>query len=593
MQKYQRQFTWDYDNILCSETQYHLVKFQGGKNMQAAEAIVQIMKKEGITDSFGIPGAGINPVYKYMEAMSMNHYCMRHEEACVHAADGYYRTKHEIALAICTSGPGATNFVTGLYTAFADSIPVLAITGQANSWQMKQDAFQCVDMVSIASTVCKKVYCPLDAQEIPKIMQEAFYLMRSGRPGPVLIDLPLDIQQVEIDFNIDDYEPLPVEGPSAERAKIEEALDLIAKAKSPAIIMGGGVILSKAEKEVIEFAELLQIPIIQTYMAKGGVPIDHPLNAGHAGIQVGQPIGNRVFLDSDLIIGIGNRFTDRHTGNIDVYRKGRKFIHIDIEPTQIGKVFQPDLGIVSDAKKAAQMLIDVAKERHMGAVGRPGVETLPELRKELARKTDYDQTPMMPHRVFQEMNEVFDDNTIFTAGCGITQIWSGQLQNIDRPRRYLPSGGAGTLGFEVPAAFGAKVADPSAISVNVLGDFGFTFMGEEIAVAAAHDLPIITVIVNNAYLGLIRQNQKVAYGFEYGVDMPYNQTGLIDYVKIAEGYGCVGERVFTPAELRAALERAVASNKSYVIEAICEPEQLCDMGVALDNIRSFAPETDQ
>lgn len=558
--------------------------------MQAAEAIVQIMVKEGIKDAFGIPGAGINPVYKYMEKISMNHYCMRHEEACVHAADGYYRAKHDIALAICTSGPGATNFVTGLYTAFADSIPVLAITGQANSWQLKQDAFQSVDMVSIASTVCKKVYCPLDAQEIPKIMQEAFHLMRSGRPGPVLIDLPLDIQQVEIDFDINQYEPLTVSKPQAAIDELHALLDMIEAAQSPAIIMGGGVILAKAEQALIEFAESLQLPIIQTYMAKGGVPIDHPLNAGHAGIQVGQPIGNRVFLDSDLIIGIGNRFTDRHTGNLEVYRRGRQFVHIDIEATQIGKVFQPDLGIVSDAQYALEQLNTLVKERKMGDQQRLDVASLPQLRKELARETNYNQIPMIPHRVFQELNEVFDENTIFTAGCGITQIWSGQLQQINRPRRYLPSGGAGTLGFEVPAAFGAKVADPTAISVNVLGDFGFTFMGEEIAVAAAHNKPIITVIVNNAYLGLIRQNQKMAYGFEYGVDMPYNQTGLIDYVKIAEGYGCIGERVFTPTELRAALERAVASNQSYVIDAICEPEQLCDMGVALDNIRSFAPE---
>lgn len=561
--------------------------------MKAAEAIVQIMVKEGIKDAFGIPGAAINPVYKYMESISMNHYCMRHEEACIHAADGYYRAKHELALAICTSGPGATNFVTGLYTAYADSIPLLAITGQANSWQLEQDAFQSVDMVSIASTVCKKVYCPLDAQEIPAIMQEAFYLMRSGRPGPVLIDLPLDVQQMEIAFDIDSYESLPIENPVANLTEINQLLDMIEAAKAPAIIMGGGVILAQAEKELLTFAEQLQLPIIQTYMAKGGVPVDHPLNAGHAGIQVGQPIGNSVFLDSDLIIGIGNRFTDRHTGNLEVYRNGRKFVHIDVEKNQIGKVFQPDLGIVSDAKQALLLLIEAAKERNLTNQNRPGIGELPQLREELARKTNYNQVPIIPHRVFQELNEVFDDQTIFTAGCGITQIWSGQLQDINRPRRYLPSGGAGTLGFELPAAFGAKVADPEAISVTVLGDFGFTFMGEEIAVAAAYNKPIITVIVNNAYLGLIRQNQINAYDFEYGVDMPYNQTGLIDYVKVAEGYGCIGERVFTPQELRGALERAAASDRSYVIDVICEPEQLCDMGMALDNIRSFAPETQE
>lgn len=556
--------------------------------MKVAEAIVQIMVKEGITDAFGIPGAGINPVYKYLESAPIEHFCMRHEEACMHAADGYYRASHKIAAALCTSGPGATNFVTGLYTANIDSIPVLAITGQANSWQMEQDAFQCVDMVSIAETVCKKVFCVLDGSKIADIMKEAFYLMRSGKPGPVLIDLPLDIQQQEIEFDIADYEPQIIEEVIPDLPKIKEAMDLIEESSAPVIIMGGGVILSHAEKELIEFAELLDIPVITTYMAKGGIPVDHPLNAGHAGIQVGQPIGNKYFLESDLVIGIGNRFTDRHTGSLDVYRDGRKFIHMDIEKGQIGKVFAPDLGIVSDAKKGIIALTEEAKKRNSQPVNTQRAAELPILRKELARKTDYDSTPMMPHRVFYEMNKAFDDNTMFTAGCGITQIWSGQLQEINKPRRYLPSGGAGTLGYEIPAAFGAKVADPSVHSVTALGDFGFTFMVEEIAVAAALNKPIIVVIVNNAYLGLIRQNQIGAYDFEYGVDMPYNQDGTMDYIKVAEGFGCQAERAFTPAELEAALKRAKDSGKTYVIDAICVQEQLCDMGPSLDKIKSFA-----
>lgn len=556
--------------------------------MKVAEAIVQIMVKEGITDAFGIPGAGINPVYKYLESAPIEHFCMRHEEACMHAADGYYRASHKIAAALCTSGPGATNFVTGLYTANIDSIPVLAITGQANSWQMEQDAFQCVDMVSIAETVCKKVFCVLDGSTIVDVMKEAFYLMRSGKPGPVLIDLPLDIQQQEIEFDIADYEPQIIEEVIPDLPKIKEAMDLIEESSAPVIIMGGGVILSHAEKELLEFAELLDIPVITTYMAKGGIPVNHPLNAGHAGIQVGQPIGNKYFLESDLVIGIGNRFTDRHTGSLDVYRDGRKFIHMDIEKGQIGKVFAPDLGIVSDAKKGIIALTEEAKKRNSQPVNTQRAAELPILRKELARKTDYDSTPMMPHRVFYEMNKAFDDNTMFTAGCGITQIWSGQLQEINKPRRYLPSGGAGTLGYEIPAAFGAKVADPSVHSVTVLGDFGFTFMVEEIAVAAALNKPIIVVIVNNAYLGLIRQNQIGAYDFEYGVDMPYNQDGTMDYIKVAEGFGCQAERAFTPAELEAALKRAKDSGKTYVIDAICVQEQLCDMGPSLDKIKSFA-----
>ncbi|MDR0396038.1 MAG: glyoxylate carboligase [Oscillospiraceae bacterium] len=558
--------------------------------MQAGQALVQILVKEGVTDAFGIPGAGINPVYKYLKDAPISHYCMRHEEACTHAADGYYRASHRIALAICTSGPGATNFVTGLYTANIDSIPFLAITGQAASGQLGMDPFQCVDIAEITKTVTKKSTCVLDARALPDVLREAFYLMRSGKPGPVLIDLPLDVQQAEIEFNIDDYEPLPVEPPAPDPGKIEQAIDMLAQAKKPLIIMGGGVTLSQSEPELIAFAELLRIPIIMTYMAKGGVPLAHPLNAGHAGIQVGQPIGNDTFLESDVVLGVGCRFTDRHTGDLKVYRGGRKFIHIDIEPGQIGKVFQPDIGIVSDAKKAVAALAAAAKKRGLKPFGEERITLLQEKRAKLARKTDYDTVPIMPHRVFHEINAAFDADTMFTVGCGITQIWSGQLQNIDKPRRYLPSGGAGTLGYEIPAAFGAKAADPLRHSVTVLGDFGFTFMGEEIGVAAVYGKPIIVVILNNAYLGLIRQNQKGAYGFEYAVDMPYNQDGRIDYVKIAEGFGCEAERAFTPDELSAALARAKASGKTYVIDAVCVPEQLCDMGGSVAAVKSFAPQ---
>ena len=558
--------------------------------MKAAEALVQIIVKEGVTDAFGIPGAGINPVYKYLETAPIDHYCMRHEEACTHAADGYYRASHKIALSICTSGPGATNFVTGLYTANIDSIPMLAVTGQANTWQLNQDPFQCVDMVKIAEAVTKKVWCITDAAELPQIMREAFYLMRSGKPGPVLIDFPLDMQMAEIDFNIDDYKSISVEKPAPKQADIAAALDLLDGAKAPVIIMGGGVTLSESEDKLIALAEYLQIPVITTYMAKGGIPLEHPLNAGHAGIQVGQPIGNKVFLESDLVLGVGCRFTDRHTGALDVYRKDRKFIHIDIEPAQIGKVFSPELGIVADAGLAADALLEGAKKRGMSPVNQKRASDIPALRAELKRKTDFDQIPMLPHRVFHEVNEAFDADTMFTTGCGITQIWSGQLQEIDKPMRYLPSGGAGTLGFEIPGILGAKVAHPERHAVTVLGDFGFTFMGEEVAVAAVYNKPIIIVIVNNANLGLIRQNQKGAYGFEYEVAMPYNQDGQIDYVKVAEGYGCLAERVHTPEQLKAALVRAKNSGKSYVIDAICLPEQLCDMGGNLENCKSFAPQ---
>ncbi len=556
----------------------------------AGEAAVQIMVKEGITDAFGIPGAGINAVYKYLENAPISHYGMRHEEACTHAADAYYRAGHKIALAICTAGPGATNFVTGLYTANIDSIPMLAMVGQANTWQLSMDPFQCVDMVSIAGTVTKKVFRPMKAEEVPEMLREAFYLMRAGKPGPVLIDFPLDVQMAELEFDIAQYEAKEVEQVLPDQELIDQAIDMLASAKSPVIIMGGGVTLSESEPELIAFAEKYQIPVITTYMAKGGIPSGHPLNAGHAGIQVGQPVGNKYMLESDVVLAVGCRFSDRHTGDLKVYRGERRFIHIDIEPKQIGKVFEPDLGIVSDAALAIRALTQAAERKGLAPSDNPRVKELPVLREKMARRTDYDTVPIMPHRVFHEINKAFDEDTMFTTGCGIVQIWSGQLQQIDRPRRYLPSGGAGTLGFDIPAAFGAKVAHPERYSVTVLGDFGFTFMVEEIAVCAVFDRPVIVVIVNNANLGLIRQNQKGAYGYEYAVSMPYNQDGTMDYVKVAEGFGCMGERVFTPQELTAALERAKVSGKTYIIDAICVKEQLCDMGGSIAAVKSWAPE---
>ena len=553
--------------------------------MQVAEIIVKILEKEGITDAFGIPGAGINPVYKYLGQSGIKHYCVRHEEAAVHAADGYYRACGKMALSICTSGPGATNFVTGIYTANIDSIPLIAITGQAVTNQLGKDAFQCVDIAKICEPIAKATFCVTDPNAIVGVMQRAFLLAKSGKPGPIVIDLPLDVQMADVAFNADEYQPLAFENPHPDLKDIEKAIAMINEAKSPTIIMGGGVILANAADLCVQFAEQMQMPVITTYMAKGGIPSNHPLNAGHAGIQVGQPIGNRVFLDSDLIIGIGCRFTDRHTGNINVYKGNRKFIHINVEPKEIGKIFQPDLGIVADARFALEALIKVASDKGQRKDA-ARIEALQSLRKQLKRKTDYDTVPIKPHRVYEELNKFFKDDAIFTTGCGLNQIWSGQLQDINQPGLYLPSGGAGTLGYDIPAAFGAKVANPSKHAVAVMGDFGFTFHVQELAVAAANDVPVIVVIVNNAYLSLIRQNQKYAYSFEHAVSMEVNQ-GVMDYVKVAEGFACAGERVFNPEDIRPALERAAQSKKPYVIDIVCEKETDCSMGPAVDSIKEF------
>nr|WP_319520848.1 thiamine pyrophosphate-binding protein [uncultured Sphaerochaeta sp.] len=554
--------------------------------MQVAEIIVRILEKEGIETAFGIPGASINPVFKYLEHSKIKHHLMRHEEAAVHAADGYYRSSSKLALAICTSGPGATNFVTGLYTAKIDSIPLIAITGQAKSSQLGTDAFQCVDIVAMTKEVVKKSVCVLNPHEIEKIMQEAIYTAKEGRPGPVLIDLPLDIQMVDIPFDIDSYQSLPIERKQPESTAISTALELLVSAKNPIIIAGGGVILSHAEKELASFAEFMNIPIITTYMAKGLVPEDHYLNAGMVGIQVGaSSSGNANFLESDVVLGIGCRFTDRHTGALDTYTAGRTFIHVDIDPNEIGKLFNVEVGIVSDAKEALQSLISLAKASGLRNTS-TRVKEISKRKTQSELKGVFRGELINPKDIFIKVNETFGDDALYTTGCGLVQIWSGQYQLINRPRIYFPSGGAGTLGFDIPAAIGASVGKGNAKTVCMMGDFGFTFLVEELAVASKYNLPIVVIILNNAYLSLIRQNQKYAYSYEHAVDMQENHGG-VDYCKVSEGLGCSAERVKTYEELEDALQRAKDSTRPYVLDIIVDRQTDCNMGNDIAHIKMF------
>jgi tartronate-semialdehyde synthase len=559
----------------------------GELGMQAAEVVVRILESEGIEAAFGIPGAAINPVYEHLgSSKQIKHYLARHEEGAVHAADGYFRACGQMALAICTSGPGATNFVTGLYTAQIDSIPLIAITGQNVRAQLGKEAFQCVDIAEIARPVCKATWIITEPHQVPTTMREAFRVAREGRPGPVLIDLPLDVQLADIPYDPQADAPLPVTKPEPDRKQIARAVDMLLAAEKPVLIMGGGVLLAGASERFIQFAEYLSLPVITTYMATGGIPAAHPLHVGHIGIQVGSPFGNQFFLESDLVMGIGNRFGDRHTGKLETYTEGRRFIHVNVEPSHIGRIVPTELGIVADAGLALDALLAEIKARTEPLAPSDRVKNIPTDRARLARKTDYDQVPIMPQRVYQEMNEYFDSNTIYTTGCGLTQIWSGQFQSIASPYTYLASGGAGTLGFDLPAAIGAKIAQPEATVVAVMGDGGFGFMIEELAMACQHQIPIVVVIINNGYLSLIRQNQRYAYEYEYAVDLTYDGLG-VDFVKLAESFGAYGERVTQPEEIRPAFERALLSGKPAVVDIIVEREADASMGGSLDAVREF------
>jgi tartronate-semialdehyde synthase len=556
--------------------------------MQAAEAMVKILEDEGVEVIFGIPGAAILPFYSALRKSKIKHHLARHEEGASHAADGYARASGKVSVCVGTSGPAGTNMVTGLYAAQVDSIPIIAITGQNVTAQLGKEAFQAVDIAEIVKPITKKSYCVKEASQLPAITREAFRIAREGRPGPVLIDLPLDVQKREIEYDPDTDAPLEVAKPAPDNRKIKRALEMLLEAERPLMLLGGGVIIADACDEFIELAEYLALPVVTTLMGKGGIAVDHPLYAGQVGTSCNTPYGNKFFLESDLVLGVGCRFSDRHTGALDVYTKGRKFIHIDIEPTQIGRIIPTDLGIVADAKLALRALLAMAREMTPPRQPDERVAAIPEKRLQYQRRLDFDQIPIKPQRVFKEINEFFDEDTVFTTCIGLNQIWSSQFQRIFKPRHYLLPGGAGPLGWDLPAAIGAKIARPEKTVVDIVGDYGLGFCGEEMAMAVMYRVPIIVIIINNGYLSLIRQQEKYIYDMNFEVTTWYDGT-MVDFVKFAEAYGAYGQRVEEPEEIKPALRRALEANWPSIVEIIVERETDASMGVALDKVVEYEP----
>ncbi|MEV6293224.1 glyoxylate carboligase [Streptomyces sp. NPDC004059] len=554
--------------------------------MTAARAAVEILKREGVTDAFGVPGAAINPFYKALkEGGGIHHTLARHVEGASHMAEGYTRTKPgNIGVCIGTSGPAGTDMITGLYSAIGDSVPILCITGQAPTHVIHKEDFQAVDIASIAKPVTKMAVTVLEAAQVPGVFQQAFHLMRSGRPGPVLIDLPIDVQLTEIEFDPETYEPLPVYKPAATRAQIEKAISFLLASERPVIVAGGGVIGADATDLLVEFAELTRTPVIPTLMGWGTLPDDHELNAGMVGVQTSHRYGNANFLESDFVLGIGNRWANRHTGyKLDVYRQGRTFVHVDIEPTQIGKIFPPDYGVVSDAKAALELFVEVAKE--LKAAGRlpdrsAWVASTQERKATLLRRTHFDDVPMKPQRVYEEMNKAFGPDTRYVTTIGLSQIAGAQMLHVYKPRHWINCGQAGPLGWTIPAAIGVAKADPDSPVVALSGDYDFQFLIEELAVAAQHRIPYVHVLVNNAYLGLIRQAQ-IGLDINFQVNLEFENINTpeigvygVDHVKVAEGLGCKAIRVTEPDQLGAAFEQAKKLAAEYrvpvVVEAILE-----------------------
>ncbi len=574
--------------------------------MRAIEAAVRVLEREGVTTAFGVPGAAINPLYAALKSRgTVRHILARHVEGASHMAEGYARARAgNIGVCIGTSGPAGTDMITGLYSAQADSIPILCITGQAPRAKLYKEDFQAVDIETISKPVTKYSVTVREPALVPSVFQHAFHVMRSGRPGPALVDLPLDVQLAEIEFDEESYESLPPYKPAATCKQARRALSMLNEAERPLIVAGGGIINSDACQELVEFAELTGVPVIPTLMGWGSIPDDHALMAGMVGLQTSHRYGNATFLESDFVFGIGNRWANRHTGSVEVYTKGRRFIHVDIEPTQIGRVFGPDLGIVSDAKAALVEFIVAAREMKGQGMLRDRSDWAAAClhrKKNMLRKSHFDSVPLKPQRVYQEMNEILDRDTCYVTTIGLSQIAGAQFLHVNRPRNWINCGQAGPLGWTLPAALGVRAADPHKKIVALSGDYDFQFMIEELAVGAQHKLPYLHVVVNNSYLGLIRQAQR-GFQMDFEVSLAFDNVNAspdgdavpgygVDHVAVAEGLGCKAIRVKSPNEFKDAFARAEQLMEEHqvpvVLEFILERVTNIAMGTEVDSVNEF------
>ena len=572
--------------------------------MRAVDAAAAVLRKEGITTLFGVPGAAINPLYSALRQHGgFTPILARHVEGASHMAEGYTRARPgNIGVCLGTSGPAGTDMITGLYSASGDSIPILCITGQAPRAQLHKEAFQAVDIEAIAKPVTKWAVTVREPELVPHMLQQAFHLMRSGRPGPVLLDLPFDVQMAEIEFDVETYQPLAVFKPAATPAQAAKAVAMLNAAERPLLVAGGGIFSSGAEALFQEFAELTGVPVVPTLMGWGVIPDDHPLMAGMVGLQTAHRYANTSFLASDFVMGIGNRWANRHTGSTQVYTEGRTFVHINVDPTQIGKVFGPDFGIASDADAALRLMIAEARRLKAGGRLRDRGSWARECRarkgeKSMQRKTHFGQSPLKPQRVYEEMNKAFGKDVRYVTTIGLSQIAAAQLLHVYGPRHWINAGQAGPLGWTIPAALGVVAAETGDEIVALSGDYDFQFMLEELAVGAQFNLPYIHVVVNNAYLGLIRQSQR-GFDMDYCVQLSFDNINSpetdgygVDHVKVAEGLGCKAIRVKKTEEIQPAIAQARAWIRQYrvpvVVEFILERVTNISMGNDIDAIHEF------
>ena len=542
--------------------------------INGARILLECLHRIGVTDIFGYPGGAVIPIYdEIYKYDGINHYFARHEQGAAHEADGYARVSGKIGVCLATSGPGATNLVTGIMTAHMDSIPMLAITGQVSSSLLGKDAFQESDIVGITVPITKMNYLVQDIKNLPRIIKEAYYIATTGRPGPVLIDIPKDIQLQEItyeefnklyekDFKLEGYDPTY----KGHQGQIKRALKLIKEAKKPLIIAGAGVLKAKASEELREFADKTQTPVAMTLLGLGTFPGDHELSLGMLGMH-GTVYANYATDEADLVIAAGIRFDDRITGNPDTFCPKAKIIHIDIDPAEIGKNKDIDVPIVGDLKN---VLTEINKE--IGKLSHSEwIEKVKGWKNEyplVYRKVSEDK--LIPQEVLEELNNILKGDAIIVTDVGQHQMWTAQFMTYQNPDSIVTSGGAGTMGFGLPAAIGAQVAMPDKKVVLIVGDGGFQMTFQELMLIRQYKLPVKVLIINNSFLGMVRQWQEIFNDKRYSfVDLTYNP----DFMKIGEAYGIKTVNIENKEELKNKMEELIKSDEGIVINCIVEKEE--------------------
>jgi acetolactate synthase-1/2/3 large subunit len=531
-----------------------------------AKILIEGLQREGVETIFGYPGGVVLPIYDELYNAPIRHILVRHEQAAAHAADGFARASGRVGVCLATSGPGACNLVTGIATAYMDSVPIVALTGQVPTNLLGNDAFQEADITGITMPVTKHSYLVKDAKEISRVVREAFYIASTGRPGPVLIDLPKDVSTNQV-------EDRPLEGPVTLRGyqptvkgharQIEKALALLETAERPVIYAGGGIIASGASGELLELAERFMIPVTTTLMGIGCIPCDHPLNLGMLGMH-GTEYANFAITECDLLLAVGVRFDDRVTGKVSTFAPHAKIIHIDVDPAEIGKNKPVDVPIVGDARSILQAMLHSAKKG-----GRENWIAKVQAWKKKHPLRYREDGKLRPQFIIRELSDLLKGEGIIVSEVGQNQMWTAQWYCFRKPRSWITSGGLGTMGYGFPAAMGAHFARPDEVVFDIAGDGSFQMNIQELATVAHNRIPVKVAVLNNMFLGMVRQWQELFYDRRYS----YTELSPVDFVKVAEAYGVDGMRVDSPDGVREALKAAIDTDGPFVLDFRIEREE--------------------